>query len=171
MSMRLIYVLLFIIICALLLTSVYLQFFDHFIPCPLCVLQRLTFAVLGLLFFIGIFLHTKLFGRFVLNVLALVTSSLGIFLAGRQVWLQHFPLSSNVECGVSLQYMMQVLPLNQVLQKVLEGSAECTERGLEFLYLNMAEWSLLWFILFFLLTLYWVLVALKRKNGVCTFRY
>jgi len=48
--------------------------------------------------------------------------------------------------------MLQVLPVNQALQKIFQGSAECTQRGWEFLHMNMAEWALIWFFLFLLMT-------------------
>jgi protein dithiol:quinone oxidoreductase len=162
MSTRTTYFLGFIVICTLLLTSVYLQLFAGIMPCPLCTLQRLSFALLGMLFLIGIFLHAKRFGLLLINSLATCISVLGIFLAGRQIWLQHFPAANGTECGVSLQYMMQVLPLNQVVQKIFEGSAECSQRGWEFLHLNMAEWALLWFALFLMLSIY--LFTRSRKK-------
>ena len=75
------------------------------------------------------------------------TALLGILLAGRQVWLQFFFPGDPAECGVSIQYMLQVLTFKEMAQKIFAGSAECTQRGWEFLQLNMAEWSFIWFIL------------------------
>lgn len=162
MSIRLAYFFGFLAVCLLLLTSVYLQMFEGVIPCPLCALQRLTFGLLGILLLVGILLHTKFWARMLINFLTASTAILGIFLAGRQIWMQHFPFTGNTECGVSLQYMVEAFPLNQVLQKILfEGSAECTKRGWEFLHLNMAEWSLVWFLLFLLLALYLFLKEFK----------
>jgi protein dithiol:quinone oxidoreductase len=155
MSNRLAYFIGFIIVCLLLLTSVYLQYFDHFVPCPLCSLQRVAFALLGLFFLIGIFLHSSFWGRIIINSLLGLSAIIGIFLSGRQIWLQHFPSADNIECGVSLEYMAQVLPFKQLMQKIIiEGSAECSKRGWEFLHLNMAEWSFFWFCLFLLIVLY-----------------
>lgn len=154
MPIRLTYLLGFIAISALLSTSIYLQLFDGFIPCPLCTLQRISFVILGILFLAGILLHAKRWGRWTIGILSTIVSLLGIFLAGRQVWLQHFPPADTTECGVSLHYMLQVLPMNEVFQKVVTGSAECTQRGWEFLNLNMAEWSLIWFILFLFFSFY-----------------
>lgn len=154
MTIRSTYLAGFIIISALLLTSVYFQVFDGIMPCPLCILQRITFGILGILFLIGIFAYAKRGMRLFINVLCGIFSLLGIFLAGRQVWLQHFPSGDSSECGVSLQYMMQVLPVNEVIQKIFAGSAECTQRGWEFLNMNMAEWSLICFAGFLILSLY-----------------
>ncbi len=164
MTIRSTYLLGFIAISVLLLTSLYLQFFEGIIPCPLCTLQRLSFGLLGLWFLIGMALHAKRGARLFINFLCSITSVIGIFFAGRQIWLQHFPSPDNAECGVSLQYLMQVLPMNQVFQKIFEGSAECSRRGWEFLHLNMAEWALIWFILFFLITLCLFLEEFKWKH-------
>src|SRR5665213_2428400 len=138
MSTRKIYFLGFLFIAGLLLTSLYLQFFKGIEPCPLCTLQRLTFVLLGLLFLISIVVYKNKAARYVMHSLCGITSLLGIVLASRQIWLQHSP-SFDGECGVSLQYMMQVLPLNEVMQHIFQGSTECAIRGWEFLSLNMAE--------------------------------
>lgn len=154
MSIRSTYFFGFLVVSLLLATSIYLQVFDGIMPCPLCTLQRFTFALLGLVFLTGIVIATRHWGRVIINFISTLVSSLGLVLAGRQIWLQHFPPGNSSECGVSLQYMMQVLPMNEVLQKILEGSAECTQRGWEFLKLNMAEWAFLWFAGFLILSLY-----------------
>lgn len=165
MSIRLAYVLGFLAVCFLLLTSVYLQVFENVIPCPLCSLQRLTFGLLGIFLALGIGLHAHYWGRLLINFFIAITSLLGILLAGRQIWMQHLPPTSKVECGVSLQYMVQAFPLSDVLRKILlEGSTECTQRGWEFLHLNMAEWALAWFILFLLLALYGFFNASKQHS-------
>src|SRR3990167_9701150 len=138
------------VIILLLATSMWVEYIDEFIPCPLCTLQRLTFILLGILFFIGALLHQDKLSRITINYLSGCTALLGIFLAGRQVWLQNFSTGDNAECGVSIQYMLQVLSFKEVAQKIFAGSTECTQRGWEFLSLNMAEWSLVWFILMFI---------------------
>jgi disulfide bond formation protein DsbB len=152
-SPRLTYLISFLIICGLLGITTYLQAHDGINPCPLCILQRLTLAVLGVLFFFGAVLCLKKCGRYFLSALCLLISSAGGALAGRQIWLQHLPTSQNVDCGASLQYMMQVLPLHEVLDKVLAGSAECSQIGWQFLNLSLAEWSLVCFTLFFIVSL------------------
>jgi disulfide bond formation protein DsbB len=161
MSIRLTYFIGLILVCLILATSVSLQIFDGILPCPLCTLQRLCFALIGLFCLIGIILHKKRWGRFLINSLSSLTAILGIVLAGRQVWLQQFHAADGGECGVSLQYMFRVLPLNEVMQKIFAGSAECSQRGIAFLSLNMAEWALLCFLGFLLLIGYLVLKEFK----------
>lgn len=150
----------FLIICLILLSSVYLQVMDGIEPCPLCTLQRIAFGLLGILFFLGLLFNPKRVIATLLNIFLLVFSSLGIFLAGRQVWLQHFQTNGGGECGVGLDYMLKVLPLHEVAEKVFTGSAECSQRGFELLYLNTAEWALLWFVFFFGFSVY---MMIKRR--------
>lgn len=156
MSKRKIFTIGFLLISALMLTSLYLQYFDNFVPCALCTLQRFCFILLGGLFFIGILATRKHILTQIILLFSVFASGLGIFFAGRQVWLQHFPPPSGSECGVSLEYMLKVLPLNEVLQKVFYASAECSQVGFSFLSLNMAEWSLLWFVVFLFLSSYFI---------------
>ena len=153
MSIRSTYLFSLIVICVLLFTSVYFQLVDGILPCPLCTLQRITFGMLGILFLIGILANSKPKLRLMTNLCCWLFSIIGMLLAGRQVWLQNFPSIDSGECGVSIQYMLQVLPVHQVIQKIFSGGTECTQRGWEFLHLNMAEWALIWFIGFFIITL------------------
>jgi len=154
MPTRLIYTFGFTLISALLITSIYLQYFDGILPCPLCTLQRICFVLLGSLFLVGILTAAKQSATRIISSSATLIALLGIFLSARQIWLQHFPSPGNTECGVSLQYMMQVLPLNEVMRKIFSGTAECSQRGFEFLTFNMAEWALIWFVLFLLISLH-----------------
>ena len=144
-----------IIICGLLSTSIYLQMVAGFIPCHLCILQRFMFFVLGTLFLAGVLFYKNHIMRIIINLLSVIASLMGLGLAARQVWLQNFPVAgTTTECGVSIQYMLHILPLNELVEKILGGSGECAQRSWEFFYLDMAEWALVFFSLFLLGTLY-----------------
>jgi disulfide bond formation protein DsbB len=152
--MRVIYFLQLILISLLLGTGFYLEATTGLIPCPLCILQRVVFGLLGIWFLLGaVFGHRRLF-RLIVNVCIALSASLGILLAGRQVYLQHVANPNQAECGASLQYMLQVLPLQEVAQHVLSGGTECAKRNWIFLSLDMAEWALLFFAAFFLFAIY-----------------
>ena len=161
MSTRYAYITGLIIISFLVAFSLYVELHDGFTPCPLCILQRLTFCLLAVLFFFGMMLPVKSFFRFIVPILSILTSLLGMLLAGRQIWLQNFP-PANGECGVTIQYMIQVLPLSNVIQKVFSGTAECTQRGWIFLSFSMAEWALVCFTLFLFFTIYLFVKEWKR---------
>lgn len=163
MSTRSLYGFGFLLSITLLSVSLYLQFFDGVIPCPLCTLQRLVFVLIAFILLIGTLFHNKASLRLSVNMLLTVTSFLGLLLAGRQIKLQHAPEMNTADCGVSLQYMIEVLPWQEVLQKIFSGSAECTQRGFEWLSLNMAEWALIGFTIFLMLSFYLFYSAFKRK--------
>ncbi len=149
----------------LLAASIYFQVFDGFIPCPLCMLQRTAFGMLSLLFLLGLISAHRIM-RLLTSIFASLFSLLGIFLAGRQIWLQHFPPTDGTECSVSIQYMMQVLPWHEVLQHVIKGGAECSQRGFELLMLNMAEWSFISFIAIFVLTLFLLRKCINARKTI-----
>jgi disulfide bond formation protein DsbB len=77
-----------------------------------------------------------------LNLL-LVAGAMGV--AGRHVWLQHLPADEVPECGASLSYMLDTLPLNETLRRVLQGSGECAEIQWTFLGLSIPEQTLILF--------------------------
>lgn len=153
-SLRRHYFISFIFTAVLLGITFYLQNFDGFIPCPLCILQRITLAILGIIFFVGCVFRFKQIGNILLASLASLFALIGVLLSGRQVWLQHLPPDKNADCGASLQYLIHVLPFDQVISKVLQGTAECAQKGWEFLNLSLASWSLICFIGFFIFSLF-----------------
>jgi len=63
--------------------------------------------------------------------------------AARHMWIMAQPPGSVAECGASLDYMMDVLPLHEVLAKVLSGSGECAKLDWQFAGLNMPTWVLI----------------------------
>ena len=149
MPKRLTYLIGLIVVSLLLLASKYIEIIDKVLPCPLCLLQRYTFALLAFWFFLGFMFARKRIACLIILFFSSLTAAAGMGLAGRQVWLQHTPNLGNNECGAGLEYMLKVFPWQVVLKKTLQGGTECATRGAEFLLLNMAEWSLVWFGLFF----------------------
>lgn len=158
MASRQIYLVSFIIIVILLTMSVFLQKYKGVIPCPLCITQRYVLSLLGVLFFIGILFNPQKMGQVFLSLLSFIVTILGMLVAGRQVWLQHFPQDGFGDCGASLDYMLKVLPITDVVKKIWEGGTECSQLGWQFFHLSLAEWSFIWFLIFAIITV----VLLKR---------
>ena len=117
-------------------------------PCPLCIFQRVAFAALGVVFLLGA-LHAPRGrgGRIGWGVLALAAALAGIAVAGNHVRLQMLPADQVPACGPGLDYMMEMLPVTGVIQKVMTGSGECADVDWSFLGLSMPAWSLAWFLL------------------------
>jgi disulfide bond formation protein DsbB len=73
----------------------------------------------------------------------LLTAAGTIAIAVRHLWIQSLPEGSVPSCGASLKFMLKVLPLSDVLSKVLNGSGECAKITWRFLGLSMPAWVLI----------------------------
>ena len=137
--------------CVVLLSfGFYLEYFQNLSPCPLCLLQRLFYFMILLINVFSLFLLSAV--RYKITSLCISTffSLLGAITAGRQVWLQHLPSDQVPECGPGVGYLLEVYPLQKVLEIIYRGSGSCAETLWEFLGLSIAGWSTIFFI--FLLT-------------------
>lgn len=153
----------FSLIAVLLMLAFSIEEYYSINPCPLCILQRVDLVFLGIIFLFGASLNLNKAGQIFIGIFVSIISLSGIALALRQVWLQHLPPNSSSDCGASLQYLMKILPFDQVVRKVLEGSAECSQTTWEFLHISMAGWSLIWFVIFFLFGVYLLTKKIKPK--------
>ena len=72
-------------------------------------------------------------------------SSAGGAVSIRHIWLQNLPPDQVPACGPGLNYMLDVFPLQNVIQQVLAGSGECAEMDWSFLGLSLPGWSLVVF--------------------------
>jgi disulfide bond formation protein DsbB len=152
-----------LLICGLLFAfALYLQYYEYQDPCPLCILQRVAFIAMMVVFLIGAIHNPRRTGATVYSTLLVIIATIGAGIATRHVWLQHLPKDRVPECGPGLEYMLNRFPLAQALEKIFRGSGECAEVGWTFLTLSIAEWSLLWFVLLGVLAVYIALVARKR---------
>ncbi len=158
LSIRFTYFIGFLLIAVLLGMAAYLEVYEGINPCPLCVLQRIVLIALGVIFFFAMVLKSNKIGQWIFGSMATLISLGGILLSGRQVWLQHMPQNGMGECGISLQYIFKIFPFTEAIQHVWKGGIECSQHDWEFLRLSLAEWSFIWFIVFFILSL----VQLKR---------
>jgi protein dithiol:quinone oxidoreductase len=123
--------------------ALFVQYGLHQEPCPLCILQRVAVMATGVLFLLAALHDPQRGGARVYGALILLATLAGMLVAGRHMWILAQPPGSVAECGASLDYMMDVLPLHEVLGKVLLGSGECAKVKWEFLGLNMPTWVLL----------------------------
>lgn len=130
-----------------------------FTPCALCLLQRSLMIILSIVFFIGMLFHFNKWGTLLFGMSGLIVTFAGMLLAGRQSWLQYMPPQGSGNCGVSLQYLINILPMTEVAKMVWQGGTECSELGWVFMGLSLAEWSLITFGVFFI----FILLQLKRS--------
>ena len=135
------------LVCAGLMTwALWLQYGLGLDPCPLCSLQRMAVIAIGLVFLVA-GIHNP--GRLGASVYAGLTTIIGLFgavTAMRHVWIQSLPKDEVPACGMGLNYMLETMPLADVLGKVFRGSGECAEAGWLFLGLAIPSWTLVFFI-------------------------
>jgi disulfide bond formation protein DsbB len=112
-------------------------------PCPLCIFQRLGIAACGLLFLLATLQNPRATGARVYGVLLLLSAIATIGVAARHLWIQHLPEGSVPSCGATLQYMLEVFPVTDVIRKVLSGSGECARIDWTLLGLSMPGWVLI----------------------------
>jgi disulfide bond formation protein DsbB len=141
--------------CALLLGfGFYLQYGQGLEPCPLCLVQRGLFIAVAAVCVLAAAHDPGWRGSLVYGLLAALFSAGGAAAAARQVWLQHLPPDKVPQCGPDLYFMLENFPLARTLKTLFTGTGECAAVDWTFLGLSIAEWSLAWFALLFLYSLW-----------------
>ena len=115
----------------------------HLEPCPLCIFQRVGVFVLGVMFLIAALHDPEAFGRRVYALLLALAALATIGVALRHLYIQSLPPDAVPACGASLDFMLKVFSLSEVLVKVLTGSGECAKVTWQFLGLAMPAWVLI----------------------------
>ena len=135
---------------SIILLAVIMDKFMYLQACPMCILTRYIFGLVALSATFGIFFEYKVFG----NLLIIISSVFGSLLTSRQIYIQNMPvegLSSLSGCGMPLSTQIEYFGIVEALKKTISGGPSCAEDGWRFL-LNFAEWGLLFFLIFILLS-------------------
>lgn len=146
----------FIVVCcaSLLGFAFYNQYVDYLDPCPLCIFQRVVFFCMGAIALLAVIHNPGRTGQQIYTWLIVVSATTGTLIAGRHIWLQSLPPDQVPECGPGLNYMLDNLPLMEVLSTVLRGSGSCAEVIWSFFGLSMPMWTMIWYIGLGLMTLW-----------------
>jgi disulfide bond formation protein DsbB len=153
--------------CAgLLAYAYYAQMVLHLEPCPLCIFQRVGVFALGIVFLIAAAHDPVGWGRRVYALLLAAAALSAIGVAVRHLYIQSLPEGSIPACGASLDFMLKVFSLSEVLVKVLTGSGECAKVTWSFLGLAMPAWVL---IAALALGIYGLWINLRRQVPVLRF--
>lgn len=121
----------------------YTQFFMGLQPCPLCIFQRVAVFAVGMLFLIAALHDPGRSGARVYGVLQLIAVVAGLGISGRHAWIQAQPPGTVAACGADLNYLMEIMPVTDVIKKVMTGSGECGRIDWTFLGLSMPWWVLI----------------------------
>ena len=140
--------------------GLYLQYVKHQDPCPLCMVQRVIFIAILAVFAIAALHGPKRVGERIYAALIMSLSLFGAGVAARHIWIQHLPSDQVPACGPGLDYMLETMPMSNVLKELMHGSGECAAHGWTFLTLGIPEWSLLCYLA---LAMWAMLIALRKK--------
>lgn len=132
-------------VCAgLIAYALWLQHASHLEPCPMCILQRYAFVVVGLVALAAAIHFPGRVGLRIYAVIMALAAIAGGGVAARQTWLQHNP-PKIADCGPGLEFMVEEFPLSQALPMIFRGSGDCSKVDWTFLGLSIAEWALVCF--------------------------
>ena len=162
LSARQIYLIIFLAVGGLIGYAAYSMKILGLEPCPLCITQQFFYSIVGITAFIA-FNHNpvEIISRFYAAII-FFASAAGIWVAGRQVWLQSLPEDEVPLCGPPLEYIFEVFPFGDLLKALFIGDGNCAEITWQFLGLSMAGWSFIWFTLFLVLS---ILIVLKSQSS------
>jgi protein dithiol:quinone oxidoreductase len=109
-------------------------------PCNMCMLQRGATLLLGAVFLVAA-LHDA--GRWMARLyglLILVAAAALCALSARHVWMQMQPLGSLASCGADFWTMVDMLPLTEVVSRIVNGGGDCQEIGWSLFGLSIPAW-------------------------------
>jgi disulfide bond formation protein DsbB len=141
--------------------GLFLQYVKHQDPCPLCMVQRIIFIAILVVFSLAALHGPKRIGERVYATLIVILSLIGIGVASRHIWIQNLPKDQVPACGPGLNYMLDNFPMAEVLKELMHGSGECATKGWSFLTLGIPEWSLLCYLA---LGVWVVLISIRTKQ-------
>jgi disulfide bond formation protein DsbB len=159
-SMRMIFLLIFLACAVLLGYAIYLQLIKNLLPCPLCVVQRIAYCLVGMAALMAFLQRPRAFGQKIYSGWILVASAAGGVVALRQAWLVRYPEA--FECGISPEEaFLNALPLARWWPTMFEANGDCADVTWKFLGLTLPDWSAIFFILFAILAAY----AMVARRG------
>ena len=145
----------FLIGAGLVIGAFIFEIIGYYDPCPLCVLQRWSFGFIALC---GLILMIPGLHIVISKSLMLIASFFSLgggLIATRQIYLQNLPTDQIPTCAPPMDFLIDTLPLFEVIQTILLGDGNCAEYEWRFI-LNFAEWAIVFFIFLFFYNLFFL---------------
>lgn len=141
-----------------------LQYVWDIQPCPLCVIERIFVALIGLNMIIATLHNPGEVGDKIYGIMTLAIAIVGMCAAGRHIWLQNQPLTVGQMCVPGLNYLFTNLPISEALRTLVVGTADCAKVNWSFLGLSMPMWTFLFFDIYALIGFLQVIGLTNRKR-------
>lgn len=127
----------------------------YYDPCPLCILQRWSFGFIALCGALMVIPGLYLVIKKALLLIAGLFSMSGVIISGRQIYLQNIPSDQVPTCAPPMDFLLDTLPIFEVIQTILLGDGNCAEYDWRFIF-NFAEWALIFFVFLFFYNLFFL---------------
>ena len=147
LSSRTIFLVGFLFCLFMLSIAGYFQLIEHVKSCLLCILQRISILILGLIFLIATLHNPRASSIRVYGGLIALFAFIGGSISALHVRLQNLYADHDFSCNISLNFMLDNFPLTKALTMVLRSFGECTEILWTFLGLSMPAWTLIAFLI------------------------
>src|ERR1041384_1874526 len=123
--------------------AIYAEKVLGYVPCPLCMFQRVCIGTLGIVFLLAGVHRAGVTGARIYGFLVFLAAGATVWVAGRHVWVQAQPAGTVPACGAPLDALLNMFPLLEVVRKVMTGGGECGVIDWTFLGLSMPQWVLI----------------------------
>lgn len=161
-SSRLLFLLAFLGCAGIIAVALYLEHVVGLEPCPLCYVQRVAVILFGIVCLLAALHNPASLGQRIYATLSALAAGLGLAAASRQIWLQGLPEDQLPACLPSMDYMLEAFPIHDIISKMLHGTADCAEVTWTLFGLNLAEFSLIGFILMLVFSAF---IMLRKAAG------
>ncbi|MDY0205580.1 MAG: disulfide bond formation protein B [Pseudomonas sp.] len=158
---RTLFLLAFLGCLGMIAAALYLEHIVGLEPCPLCHVQRLALLLFAVVCLVATLHNPARLGQRIYALFAMLAAALGIATAGRQIWLQGLPEDQLPSCLPPMEFMLEAFPLQEIISKMLHGTADCAAIDWTLLGLNIAQLSMISFIAMCTLCLF----ILLRKSS------
>ena len=153
-----IFLLIFLGCISLISYALYLQLVKNLLPCPLCVVQRIAYWLVGITALVALLHHPGVAGQRIYGGLTAVFALSGAVVALRHAWLARNPQA--FECGISPEEaFLNALPIAQWWPGMFEANGDCADITWKFLSLTLPDWSAVFFLLLAGLAVYAMFTA------------
>ncbi|HVT62386.1 MAG TPA: disulfide bond formation protein B [Legionellaceae bacterium] len=132
--------------------SFYIEHANQLKACPLCIMQRLCIFLFGFTCILG--MNAMSIQRAKMNTnIQCVILGLGLYFAGRQLYLQSLSLEQTGQCLPGLEAMIHYFSLDMILKAFFWGSSDCAAIDWRWFGLSIPAWSALYFVTMFVSSL------------------
>ena len=146
-GLRAIFLLILLSCASLIGYALYLQLIKNLLPCPLCVVQRVAYWLVGLTALLAFLHHPPVTVRRIYSGAMVVFAFAGAVVALRQAWLVRYPEA--FECGISPEEkFLNALPIARWWPTMFEANGDCADAIWKFASLNLPDWSAIFFLIF-----------------------